>query len=208
MQLIAGLGNPGSQYARTLHNAGFWLVDELARQANSSFRHEPRFFGEICDIQIANQRVRLLKPDTSMNLSGQSLLAVVQFYKLPVESVLVVHDEIDLPPGTLRLKQGGGHGGHNGIRDIASRLGTNNFARLRIGVGHPGHKDDVHDYVLRAPRKHQESALNESLIEAIKMMPSIVVGDFRHVMNALHRRKRRSEEETPSHQKSPSPGTT
>ena len=197
MQLIAGLGNPGAHYAPTLHNAGFWLIDELARRGNSVFRREPRFFGEVCYIHVSSQRVRLLKPDTFMNLSGQSLLAVVQFYKLPVECVLVVHDEIDLPPGTLRLKQGGGHGGHNGIRDITSRLGTNNFARLRIGVGHPGHKDDVHDYVLRAPRKEQVSALNESLVEAIKMMPSIVAGDFRHVMNELHRRKRRSHEESP-----------
>ena len=203
MQLIAGLGNPGAQYARTLHNVGFWLVDALARQGNTAFRREPRFFGEVCEMNFTGQRVRLLKPETFMNLSGQSLLALIQFYRLPVESVLVVHDEIDLPPGTLRLKKGGGHGGHNGLRDIISRLGNNNFARLRVGVGHPGHKDDVHDYVLRAPRKEQEVALKESLDEAIKMIPAIVAGDFQQVMNALHRRKRRSDEEVKFEKKSP-----
>ena len=107
IQLIAGLGNPGAQYARTLHNIGFWLVDELARQGNAAFRREPKFFGEVCEVTFAGRRVRLLKPETFMNLSGQSLLALMQFYKLAIESVLVAHDEIDLPPGTLRLKQGG-----------------------------------------------------------------------------------------------------
>ena len=195
IQLIAGLGNPGAQYARTLHNIGFWLVDELARRGNAFFRREPKFFGELCEVTLAGNRVRLLKPETFMNLSGQSLLALTQFYKLPVESVLVIHDEIDLPPGTLRLKQGGGHGGHNGLRDISSRLGSNEFARLRIGIGHPGHKDDVHDYVLHAPRKEQEEILYASLEEAIKVMPQIVNGEFRQVMNTLHRRRKRSDDD-------------
>lgn len=195
IQLIAGLGNPGPQYARTLHNIGFWFVDDLARQGNTSFRREPKFFAEVCEVTLAARRVRLLKPETYMNLSGQSLLAVSQFYKLPVESLLVVHDEIDLPPGTLRLKQGGGHGGHNGLRDIASRLGSNEFARLRIGVGHPGHKDDVHDYVLNAPRKEQQEALRTGLDEALKVIPQIIAGEFKQVMNVLHRRRRRSEED-------------
>ena len=201
IQLIAGLGNPGAQYARTLHNIGFWLVDELARQGNAAFRREPKFFGEVCEVTFAGRRVRLLKPETFMNLSGQSLLALMQFYKLAIESVLVAHDEIDLPPGTLRLKQGGGHGGHNGLRDIISRLASNNFARLRIGIGHPGHKDDVHDYVLHTPRKEQEELLHASLEEALKVMPQIVAGDFKQVMNVLHRRRRRSDEEDKPNEK-------
>ena len=198
IHLIAGLGNPGAQYARTLHNIGYWLVDELARRGNVWFRREPKFFGEVCELTIASHRVRLLKPETFMNLSGQSLLALIQFYKLPLESVLVVHDEIDLPPGTLRLKQGGGHGGHNGLRDITSRLGGGDFARLRIGIGHPGHKDDVHDYVLHPPRQEQEEALHAGLDKAIEMIPKIVAGEFRQVMNVLHRRCRRSDDDEES----------
>ena len=194
IQLIAGLGNPGAQYARTLHNVGFWLVDELARQGNSTFRRESKFFGEVCEVSLGAHRVRLLKPETFMNRSGQSILALAQFYKLPVDSVLVVHDEIDLPTGTLRLKLGGGHGGHNGLRDISLRLGSN-FARLRIGVGHPGHKDNVHDYVLHTPRREQEETLHSSLDEALEMIPQIVAGEFKQVMNVLHRRRRRSDDE-------------
>ena len=194
IRLIAGLGNPGAQYARTLHNVGFWLVDRLASQGNTTFRREPKFFGDVCEVKLGAHRVRLLKPETFMNLSGQSILALAQFYKIPVDSVLIVHDEIDLAPGTLRLKQGGGHGGHNGLRDISLRLGSN-FARLRIGIGHPGHKDDVHDYVLHGPRREQEEALHSSLDEAIKMIPQIVSGEFKQVMNVLHRRRRRSDEE-------------
>ena len=198
IHLIAGLGNPGAEYARTLHNIGYWFVDELARRDNAMFRREPKFFGEVCELTISGHRVRLLKPETFVNLSGQSLLALIQFYKLPLESVLVVHDEIDLPPGILRLKHGGGHGGHNGLRDITSRVGGSNFARLRIGIGHPGHRDDVHDYVLHAPRREQEEALVASLDKAIEMVPQIVVGEFRQVMNVLHRRRRRSDEDEES----------
>ena len=192
---MVGLGNPGPQYARTRHNVGFWFVDQLATRDGALFRHESKFFGEACEVFQSGQPLRLLKPQTFMNESGRSVGALAHFYQLPVDSLLVVHDEIDLPPGTLRLKQGGGHGGHNGLRDIVTCLGSSDFSRLRIGVGHPGHKDDVHDYVLHAPFKEQEEAMLASLDEAMKVWPQIVAGEFRRVMNALHRRRRRSDEE-------------
>ena len=190
IRLVVGLGNPGPQHRRTRHNVGFWFVDELASRGGSSFRSESKFFGESCEVFLDGVKLRLLKPQTFMNRSGQAVGAFTHFFQLPLESVLVVHDEIDLPPGTLRLKQGGGHGGHNGVRDIVACLGSSEFARLRIGIGHPGHKDDVHDYVLRPPTKEQEEAMLNSLDEALEVWPQIVAGEFAAVMNVLHRRRR------------------
>ena len=147
---IAGLGNPEERHARTLHNAGFWFVDELARRASTQFRYEKRFDADVCRIDLSGSEIWLIKPQSYMNLSGGPLRGVLDYYRLAVSDLLVAHDEIDLEPGTVRLKQGGGHGGHNGLRDVIKHTGSD-FMRLRIGVGHPGHKDLVSAAPCRVP---------------------------------------------------------
>ncbi len=147
IELIVGLGNPGSRYEQTRHNAGFWLLDALAESLGSRFSVEGRFFGLLGRVEIDGQSCYLFKPTTFMNRSGQALAALTRYYKIPAPRVLVVHDEIDLPPGVVRLKRGGGHGGHNGLRDIIKALGDNSFWRLRLGVGHPGARDEVVDFL-------------------------------------------------------------
>ena len=142
-ELIAGFGNPGSEYAATRHNAGFWFVDELARQYGGTFSIDKRFFAAVADVRIDGRKVFLVKPMNFMNNSGQGLAAVARFYKIEPEKILVAHDELDLPPGHIRLKKAGGHGGHNGLRDSLAKLGSGDFWRLRIGIGHPGHKSAV-----------------------------------------------------------------
>lgn len=185
LRAIVGLGNPGAQYEQTLHNAGFWFVDQLARRYGGQFRPEAKFFGEICRVQIGDQDVWLLKPGTFMNRSGRAVSALLNFYKISMAEMLVVHDEIDLPPGDTRLKVGGGHGGHNGLRDIIPAVGKD-FTRLRVGVGHPGHKDKVADYVLgRASRAAQE-AIEASLDRAEGVIEDVVAGDLARAMNVLH----------------------
>lgn len=185
VQLIVGLGNPGPEYNDTRHNAGFWLVDELARRRGGTFSPDRKFLGEQCRVSIGGHDVRLLKPTTFMNRSGQSVRALSDYLKVPVSKILVVHDEIDLPPGTVRLKQGGGHGGHNGLRDISSHLGKD-FARLRIGVGHPGHKDEVTDYVLQRPSRGDTLLIEESIHAAADVMPMLISEGFQKAMHSLH----------------------
>ncbi|MCB1845443.1 MAG: aminoacyl-tRNA hydrolase, partial [Halioglobus sp.] len=148
VSIIAGLGNPEKRYERTLHNAGFWFVDELARSMGESFRAEKRFDAETCKVSIAGEEIWLVKPQSYMNLSGGPVRSMLDYYRLAVTELLVAHDEIDLPPGTVRLKKGGGHGGHNGLRDIIRHCGAD-FMRLRLGVGHPGDKSQVTNYVLK-----------------------------------------------------------
>ncbi len=186
IQLIVGLGNPGPDYDRTRHNAGFWFVDALARQRGVSLRHENKFHGEAERIQLDGHECRLLKPLTYMNRSGQSVSALARFYRIPPESILVVHDELDLPVGTARLKTGGGHGGHNGLRDIISALGGNGFMRLRLGVGHPGHKDQVVDYVLKKPSREDERLIEESIDDALGVVPQLLAGEIERAMHQLH----------------------
>lgn len=183
-----GLGNPGSKYAATRHNAGYWFVDAVVSRYAATFRVNPRFFGELTELNVDGQSVRVLKPGTYMNDSGRSVAAVVQFYRLPVEDILVAHDEIDLPPGVVRLKRGGGHGGHNGLRDVIPALGSPDFARLRIGVGHPGHKDLVTGYVLNRPRSGEQALIEKALADALDAFELMVSGDFPRAMNALHRK--------------------
>lgn len=187
--LIVGLGNPGPTYECTRHNAGFWFLDELARRHGCTFRAEPKFFGEIARLSLEGREYWLLKPATFMNRSGQAVLSMAGFYKIPPEAILVVHDEIDLPPGTVRLKRGGGHGGHNGLRDIVNRLGSSDFARLRIGVGHPGSSDQVVGYVLSRPSKQDEELILQTIDEAADVFPLIVGGGFEKAMHRLHSRK-------------------
>ncbi len=195
IRLVAGLGNPGSQHAADRHNAGFWLLDELARRAGSSFHAESKFFGEICEVSLAGSRLRLLKPQTYMNRSGLSVAALAHFFKFEVDEILIVHDEIDIPSGELRVKQGGGHGGHNGLRDIIQHLSSLGFARVRIGVGHPGQKDHVKDFVLHAPGRDEEALIRTSIDKALDYLPKLVDGHFAEAMNALHRRTHREQVE-------------
>jgi PTH1 family peptidyl-tRNA hydrolase len=187
VQLIVGLGNPGPDYETTRHNAGFWFVEHLANRFNGQFRKETKFSGEACKVRIAGEDVWLLKPTTFMNRSGQAVRQISNFYKIPVEAILVVHDELDLDPGTVRLKRGGGHGGHNGLRDLVSHMGKD-FARLRIGVGHPGHKDKVVNFVLARAGKQEQQQIDEAIDEAITVIEDIVSGQFQKAMNQLHTR--------------------
>jgi len=189
IQLIVGLGNPGSDYGPTRHNAGFWFVDELAQRCQQQFRSEQRFHSEVARCLIDGNECRLQKPMNYMNRSGQAVRSLLQFFKIPLEQMLVVHDELDLPPGIVKLKKGGGHGGHNGLRDLINHLGSKDFHRLRVGIGHPGHRDQVVDYVLKKPSKQDRHQIDEALVDALNVMPDVVQGQFERAMNALHTRK-------------------
>ncbi len=180
--LIAGLGNPGSSYVETRHNAGFWFLDQLAQQANQSFNSNNKFHGDICKINS----YWLLKPNTFMNLSGKAIAALANFYKIPAEQILVVHDELDFPAGTIRLKKGGGDGLHNGLKDIIAKLGSRNFLRLRIGIGHPGHSSKVTNYVLNKPTTDDQIAIDLAINSALKQMPLIMAGELNQAMQLLH----------------------
>ena len=167
IKLIVGLGNPGEKYADIRHNAGEWLIERLARRFNVSLNPESKFFGKTARTLVNGKEVRLLVPATFMNLSGKAVGALASFYRIKPEEILVIHDELDLPAGTAKLKQGGGHGGHNGLKDIVAQLGNNNnFYRLRIGIGHPGHRDLVAGYVLNKPSPADRDALEKVLDEA------------------------------------------
>ena len=189
IQLIVGLGNPGPEYEPTRHNAGFWFVDELARRCRQSFRTERRFQSEVAPCMLGGNECRLQKPMTFMNRSGQAVGALARFFRIPLQHILVVHDDLDLPPGTIRLKKGGGHGGHNGLRDLINHLGSRDFYRLRVGIGHPGHRDQVVDYVLRKPSKEDRRQIDQAVYDALDVMPDVVEGKFELAMNSLHVRK-------------------
>jgi len=189
VQLIVGLGNPGSKYEQTRHNVGFVFVDELARSKGVSFRAENKFHGDVCKLSLAGNDIWLLKPNTFMNLSGKSVAALARFYKIAPESILVVHDELDIPPGQLRLKQGGGHGGHNGLRDMIAQLGSKAFVRLRVGIGHPGQSRDVSSYVLGNAPRDEQIDIDAAIDEALHTLPKIIEGEMQAAMNHLHSRK-------------------
>ncbi len=189
IQLIVGLGNPGSRYADTRHNAGWWFVDELARRFGGVFREQSKFFGELADIQIDGHRVRLLKPSTFMNESGRCVAAVRNFYRYPLDQLLIAHDELDLPVGTARLKRGGGHGGHNGLRDVIAALGAD-FWRLRLGIDHPGERNQVTDYVLRRASADEEAAIRHAVNEAVAIMPTLLSHGEQRAKTTLHTRTR------------------
>lgn len=185
LTVVAGLGNPELRYERTLHNAGFWFVDALARKHGVEFRYEKRFDAGVCKIQIANEDVWLLKPQSYMNLSGGPIRSALDYYRQSPNTLLVSHDDIDLPPGTVRLKEGGGHGGHNGIRDVIAHCGPD-FMRLRLGVGHPGAKDKVTGYVLKAASSDIEAAVIENIEEAVEVMSILAIDGINAAMKKLH----------------------
>ena len=214
--LIVGLGNPGPRYTATRHNIGFWLVDQIAEQSHKPFRTEAKFYGEVTRFEfslpplsqnkqllnsisknkqpltsLSQREVReispcwLLKPNTFMNRSGQAVAALANYYKIRVEQILVVHDDLDFPAGTVRLKKGGSDCKHNGLKDIIAHLG-NKFLRLRFGISHPGHRDDVISYVLNAPTREEQIALETAMSAALEVMPLIVAGEINKAMQQLH----------------------
>lgn len=189
IRLIVGLGNPGPEHARTRHNAGFRFVDTLAERQGERFGLESKLFGETARVVVAGQPIWLLKPATYMNLSGKSVTAALRYWKVDPEEALLAHDELDLAPGTARLKFDGGHGGQNGLRDTIQLLGHGKFHRLRIGIGHPGHKDRVTSWVLGKPGKEDESLIGHAIDDAIDVLPLAVAGDFNEAMKRLHTSK-------------------
>lgn len=183
--VIFGLGNPGARHAADRHNAGYWLVDRLAAAAGQRFREEAKLSGRLCQITLGGRPVRLAKPDTFMNHSGQCIRRVTDYYRMGPRDVLVVHDEVDLPPGTARLKAGGGHGGHNGLRDVIANFGPD-FLRLRLGVGHPGHKDLVADYVLHPPGRDELALIEDSISESVRALEIWFSQGFQRAVTYLH----------------------
>jgi PTH1 family peptidyl-tRNA hydrolase len=186
IRCVVGLGNPGPRYAETRHNVGFWLVERLARRYGAVLRAENKFSGELARIRTEVGECWLLRPMTYMNNSGRAVSALARFYKIPLQHMLVVHDELDLAPGVIRLKQGGGHGGHNGLRDIISAMGGKDFWRARIGIGHPGHRDAVTDYVLSRPYKAEQQAIETGLDALEQHWEAIQSGDMQRAMQAIH----------------------
>jgi PTH1 family peptidyl-tRNA hydrolase len=187
IKLIVGLGNPGSEYRGTRHNAGADFVDQLARQCATSLQVEAKFFGLSTRVNYDGHDLRLLIPTTFMNRSGQAVSAIARFYKIEPQEILIAHDELDIPAGTAKFKRGGGHGGHNGLRDIVPALGNDkNFMRLRIGIGHPGHASKVTGYVLGAPSQVDRSRIDLCIEEAIYALPLLLAGDETKAMTRLH----------------------
>ncbi|ATG74752.1 peptidyl-tRNA hydrolase [Zobellella denitrificans] len=187
IELIVGLGNPGPEYAHTRHNAGAWYLAELARQHGGQLKEEAKFFGWTGRVRIAGRDVRLLIPATFMNRSGKAVAAMANFYQIPPEAILVAHDELDLPPGSARFKQGGGHGGHNGLKDIISCLGNSkDFYRLRLGIGHPGHKSQVAGFVLTKAPAAEQGLLDAAVDEAVRATDMLFSDGMTRAMNRLH----------------------
>ncbi|MDO9226804.1 MAG: aminoacyl-tRNA hydrolase [Pseudomonadota bacterium] len=176
LRLVVGLGNPGADYSETRHNAGFWFCERLARELGASFSVESRFHGRVAQARAAG--ISLLLPQTYMNRSGQSVGAFMRFHRIAPGEMLVVHDELDIPPGELRLKFGGGLGGHNGLKDITAHLGTQDYWRLRVGIGHPGDRNEVANYVLKPPRREEQEQIDGALDRALLTWPLIAKGDW------------------------------
>ncbi|MEO5595989.1 MAG: aminoacyl-tRNA hydrolase [Lysobacteraceae bacterium] len=186
LRLIAGLGNPGPEYARTRHNAGFWLIDALADSLGVRWSSDSKLQAESAKARIGDEDVWLLRPRSYMNESGRAVTAALRYWKIEPEQLLVAHDDLDLPTGTARLKFDGGHGGQNGLRDIMALLGHGRFNRLRIGIGHPGHKDKVTPWVLGRPDIGDEAAMRRAIDDAIAVLPLAVAGEFNEAMKRLH----------------------
>ncbi len=186
IRLIVGLGNPGEKYQRTRHNAGYWWVDAIADRKRASWKKETKFSGWTARVEEGGREFLLLKPSTYMNESGRSVSALMRFFKIEPGHLLVVHDELDLPPGVVKLKRGGGTGGHNGLEDIVDALGTKDFWRLRVGIGHPGHKDLVADYVLDRARRAEQDAIDPPFERSFDLLPRLASGRMQDAMTWLH----------------------
>jgi len=186
VRLIVGLGNPGSEYSRTRHNAGFWFADALVANGKGRFSPDTKSHGDVAKVILGADPVWIVKPSTFMNRSGQAVAAMLRYFKIEPEQMLVAHDDLDLPPGTVRLKFDGGHGGQNGLRDIFAHLGHGRFHRLRIGIGHPGHKDRVTPWVLGRPGKDDEAAILRAIDDTLGVLPLVVAGDLDEAMKRLH----------------------
>lgn len=188
IRLFVGLGNPGDKYEKTRHNAGFWWIDAITAQTNSRLTADAKMFGLVGKLNPAQDKW-LLKPTTFMNLSGKAVAALANYYKISPAEILVIHDELDLPAGSMKLKLGGGHGGHNGLKDIHAALGTANYWRMRIGIGHPGERNEVVNFVLKPPLKDEQTAIDESIFESTKVLDLLLAGDFESAMLKLHTKK-------------------
>jgi PTH1 family peptidyl-tRNA hydrolase len=186
IRLVVGLGNPGPQYQFTRHNVGFWFADLLAARYGGQFRTESRYHGLLCRLTLGACDLRVLKPTTYMNRSGQSVAALTRYFDIPPDQMLVAHDELDLPVGVVRLKQGGGHAGHNGLRDIIMALGSRDFWRLRIGIDHPRDRSQVVNYVLSRASRDDEGVTLDAIDDAERCLPDLLSGDFQKAMNRLH----------------------
>lgn len=189
IRLIAGLGNPGPEYEQTRHNAGFWWVDEAARQLGVSLQMERGHFGLLGRTNVRGQNLWLLEPQTYMNRSGQAVASVARFFKIAPEEILVVHDELDLPPGEAKLKKRGGHAGHNGLRDIHAQLGSPDYWRLRIGIGHPGNRNEVANWVLRKPSPDDRIAITQAMDRCLKALPDLIAGEMNKATALIHTSK-------------------
>jgi PTH1 family peptidyl-tRNA hydrolase len=186
IRLFVGLGNPGPQYEATRHNAGFWWIDEIARAGGARLNVEPKFFGLAGRLKSGAHEAWLLEPTTFMNASGRSVGALARFYKIAPEEILVIHDELDLPPGTAKIKKGGGNGGHNGLKDISAQLGTQDYWRLRLGIGHPGDRNAVVNYVLHEPSRDEANLIQDNIDQSVKLLPLLLEGSMEAAMLKLH----------------------
>ena len=189
IKLFVGLGNPGPEYEDTRHNAGFWWIDALAREFKVSLQPDKAYWGRVARTTIHGQTVWLLTPQTYMNLSGKSVGALARFFKIQPHEILVAHDELDMPPGQVKLKQGGGHGGHNGLRDIHAQLGNTDYWRLRFGIGHPGIKSEVANWVLKKPMLDDRIAIDQCIDRALKAVPALLAGEMNQAMLLIHTSK-------------------
>lgn len=186
IRLIVGLGNPGTEYEHTRHNIGFDFVDELARLWKISLKEEKKFFGQVAKVNLPENEIWLLKPSTYMNKSGTSVQSIAKFFKISPEEILVIHDELDIPCGQIRFKKGGGNGGHNGLKDIQAWLGTADFYRLRLGIGHPGDRNLVVHYVLHKPLAEEKILIDEALLKSLNSIPLLLKGEFGRAQQQLH----------------------
>jgi PTH1 family peptidyl-tRNA hydrolase len=189
IKLFVGLGNPGPDYEQTRHNAGFWWIDALARELKVTLVPEKSYYGLVARTQVQGRSIWLLEPQTFMNASGKSVAALARFFKIAPEEVLVAHDELDIVPGQAKLKLGGSHAGHNGLRDIHAQLGTSDYWRLRLGVGHPGAKDQVVGWVLKKPLREHQEAIEETIQRSVRAFPLLAAGEFTQAMMQIHTSK-------------------
>jgi PTH1 family peptidyl-tRNA hydrolase len=207
IRLLVGLGNPGPEYEGTRHNAGFWFVDAVARQMKAPLSPQRSYFGLAARVQTSDGPLWLLEPMTFMNLSGKSVCALARFFKIAPEEILVAHDELDLLPGQVRLKLGGSHAGHNGLKDIHAQLGSPDYWRLRLGIGHPGVKAEVVDYVLRQPSAEHREAIHKSIAQSLDALPLMLAGEMERAMMKIHAKPPRPKPPRPPATQSPGEST-